>query len=312
MRILIGTILLLFFAFKVEGQQIPQYSHYVFNQFQLNPAVAGSKPCLDLRFGFRNQWAGYGDGPKTQFGSIHSAVGRKTEKSTSWHGMGVKFETDQAARFRQSMVALAYAYHFRMSREMYASLGFFVGFNQYKVDLTNALVLDPNDQVFDDIQQQNLLVPDVTPGFWMHNKNFFLGLSAKHIMGNTLLENNGEAKLRPHFNLTTGKAYKMSKTVNFIPSLRLGYVNSAPLAIDVNAFIDFDNVLALGIGYRNGDALIGMFKLNFMKFFSLGYAYDYTISNMSTISNSTHEVLLGIIACPGKSGGRHNKCAAYD
>jgi type IX secretion system PorP/SprF family membrane protein len=146
----------------------------------------------------------------------------------------------------------------------------------------------------------------------MHNENFFLGLSVKHIMGNTLLESNGEGKLRPHFNLTSGKAYEMNKKVNFIPSFRLGYVTAAPLAIDVNAFVDFDNVLALGLGYRNGDALVGMFKLNFLKHFSLGYAYDYTISDISTISTSTHEVLLGIIACPGKTGGRHNPCAAYD
>jgi len=317
MRIGLALLFFLVLQLSVRGQQTPQYSHYVFNQFQLNPAVAGSKPCLDLRFGFRNQWAGFGEGPKTQFGSIHSAVGRKSEKATNWHGLGVKFETDQAARFRQSMVAIAYAYHFQMSREMYASVGLFVGFNQYRLDLTNALVA-PNDPVLDEFQQNNLLVPDITPGFWMHNEDFFLGVSVKHIMGNTLLESTGdddvpaEAKLRPHFNLTSGKAYEMSKTVNFIPSLRVSYVSAAPLAFDVNAFVDFDNTLALGLGYRNGDALIGMFKLNFAKHFSLGYAYDFTISDMSTVSNSTHEVILGIIACPSKSGGRHTPCAAYD
>ena len=320
MRTIISAVLFILLIVEGLGQQAPQYSHYVFNQFQLNPAVAGSKPCLDLKFGFRNQWAGYPDGPKTQFGSIHSAVGKKSEKSKSWHGLGVKFESDQVARFRQSLVGVAYAYHWQMSRDMYASLGLFVGFNQYKVDLTGATVLDPNDVVFE-YETQNMLIPDITPGFWMHNENFFVGLSVKHLYGNVLLKQGGAidpndpgptAKLRPHFNFTTGKAYEMSKKVNFIPSLRLGYVNSAPLAIDVNAFVDFDQTLAIGLGYRNSDALIGMFKLNFAKFFSLGYAYDFTVSDMSKVSSSTHEVMLGITACPGKSGGRHNKCAAYD
>lgn len=315
MRAIISAVVLTFLVVVGLGQQVPQYSHYIFNQFQLNPAVAGSQPCLNLRFGFRNQWAGFPNGPKTQFGSVHGTLGKQSEKSKSWHGIGVKFETDQVARFRQSLVAVAYAYHWQMSREVYASLGIFAGFNQYKIDLTGLTFPTTEvDMVLVGLQGQNFIIPDITPGFWMHNENFFLGLSVKHITGNTLLKGDPAptGKLRPHFNFTTGKAYEMSKKVNFIPSFRMGYVNSAPLAIDVNAFVDFDQTLAIGLGYRNSDALIGMFKLNFAKFFSLGYAYDFTVSDMSKISTSTHEVMLGIKACPGKTGGRHNKCAAYD
>jgi type IX secretion system PorP/SprF family membrane protein len=198
---------------------------------------------------------------------------------------------------------------------MDASLGLFVGFNQFKVDLAGARQVGPDfgtpDPVLADQQSQNLLVPEVAPGFWMHNENFFFGVSVKHATGNTLLEN-GESKLLQHVNLSTGYAYKVGAKSHFIPSLRVGYVNAAPLAIDVNGMLDFNRKLALGVGYRNGDALVALMKFNFLNFFTLGYAYDMTLSPMKNAATNSHEVILAISACPGKGGGRTTPCAAYD
>ncbi|NND95320.1 MAG: type IX secretion system membrane protein PorP/SprF [Flavobacteriales bacterium] len=309
----LSIVFLLIIVSACQAQQVPQYSHYIFNQFQLNPAVAGTGECLDLRFGFRNQWAGFDEGPKTQFGSVSTRVGRS--KDGPKHAIGLKFETDQAARFSHSLVQLAYAYHFKLSRKMNASIGLFAGFNQFKVDLVGAQQVGPDlgtpDPILADQQSQNLLVPEVAPGFWMHNEQFFFGLSVKHLTGNTLLEN-GEAKLLQHVNLSTGYAYKVGAKSHFIPSLRVGYVSAAPLAIDVNGMFDFDRKLALGVGYRNGDALVALAKFNFLNFFTLGYAYDMTLSPMKNAATNTHEVILAISACPSKGGGGSVPCAAYD
>ncbi|NNC83885.1 MAG: type IX secretion system membrane protein PorP/SprF [Flavobacteriales bacterium] len=307
------TIGLMVWGASLIGQQIPQYSHYVFNQFQLNPAVAGTQECLELRFGFRNQWAGFNEGPKTQFGSVSTRVGRSKEGPK--HAVGLKFESDQAGRFSQSLVQLAYAYHFKMSRDMNASLGLFVGFNQFKVDLVGTTQVGPDlgqvDPVLADQQSQQLLVPEVAPGFWMHNERFFFGASIKHVVTNDILDN-GEAKLIRHANLSSGYAYKLGQNSHFIPSVRVSYANAAPLAIDVNGMLDFNRKLALGIGYRNGDALVGLMKFNFLNFFTLGYAYDMTLSPMKNASRNSHEVILAISACPGKTGGGFVPCAAYD
>lgn len=302
----------------LNAQQAPQYSHYVFNQFQLNPAVAGTKQCLDLRFGFRNQWTGFEDGPKTQFGSMNTRLGRSKKKGSPWHAIGIKFETDQAARFSQSLVQAAYAYHFKMGREMNASFGIFLGFNQYKVDLEGITQVGPNPSIQDpvllDASQKSFLFPEVSPGFWMHNKKFYLGLSVKHATGNPILNDNeaSEARLIQHLNFTTGYAYIIGQKTNFIPSLRVGYASGVPLGIDVNGMLDYDRRLALGLGYRNGDALIGLMKVNFLNYFTLGYAYDFTLSDAKALSGSTHEVILGISVCPGQTSGRYNPCAAYD
>ena len=70
---------LLFVAICLLGsaQQLAQYSQYVFNQFSVNPAVAGSKDCLDMRLGYRQQWVGLEGAPVTGWVSMHGVIRAK-------------------------------------------------------------------------------------------------------------------------------------------------------------------------------------------------------------------------------------------
>ena len=66
------------------AQQIAQYTQYVFNHFSVNPAVAGSKDCLDVRLGFRKQWIGFPGAPTTGWASLHGYIRpKRSEEHTS-------------------------------------------------------------------------------------------------------------------------------------------------------------------------------------------------------------------------------------
>ena len=168
------TISLFLFLLQGTAQQTPQYSHYLFNQFQINPAVAGTKQCLDMRFGYRTQWVGFEGAPRTGLASINGALGKPKRNGVS-HGIGVMFEADNTDPFSKTEFNLAYAFHFKMNREMRGSLGLFAGFTQYRLDLSTALVEDGSDPILIGGSSSNLLVPEVSPGFWMYNKKFYLG-----------------------------------------------------------------------------------------------------------------------------------------
>ena len=58
------------FFFNNYAQQAPQFSQYIFNYFAINPAMAGSQPCLNFSLGYRNQWVNLEGAPKTGFGSF--------------------------------------------------------------------------------------------------------------------------------------------------------------------------------------------------------------------------------------------------
>ena len=53
MRILAPLLLLA--CTPAWAQQTAQYTQNVFNMFAINPAVAGSKDCIDVRLGYRQQ-----------------------------------------------------------------------------------------------------------------------------------------------------------------------------------------------------------------------------------------------------------------
>ena len=59
------------------AQQLPQLSQYQFNDYIINPAVAGSRPFFELRSGHRTQWVGIQDAPRTFTLSGATPVGEK-------------------------------------------------------------------------------------------------------------------------------------------------------------------------------------------------------------------------------------------
>ena len=61
-------------ATQLRAQQIEQYTQYVFNHFSVNPAVAGSKDCIDVRLGFRKQWVGFPGAPTTGWATVQGTI----------------------------------------------------------------------------------------------------------------------------------------------------------------------------------------------------------------------------------------------
>lgn len=63
LSILICTILLV--PAGLLSQQLPHFTQFMFNDYVLNPAVAGTKDYYQVRSNSRFQWAGIVDAPQT-------------------------------------------------------------------------------------------------------------------------------------------------------------------------------------------------------------------------------------------------------
>lgn len=291
------TLACLLIATRLVGQQTAQYTQYVFNMFSLNPAVAGSKDCLDVRLGFRNQWVGFPGAPTTGWASLHGSIRKKGKPyRANRHGFGMVVEADNTGALGYTSFNLAYAYHIQMAKDYFMSLGLFAGVQQEKLDIGSVNVLNNNDPVLDG-RSSVLLYPNISPGIQIYSKTFWLGLTIHQALGNKFKDLGVDSRLNRQFFLTGGKRFRMSKYMSVVPSTLMKIAPGAPLALDVNVMLEYRRKVGLGVSYRNQDAVAFMIKVPFLKFFTLGYSYDVTTSRLRVASSNTHEIILGIYPC---------------
>ena len=67
-------------------------------------------------------------------------------------------------------------------------------------------------------------------------------------------------------------------------------VEGSPISLDTSINMLFNNKFETGLSYRWGDAVSAMFNVYVMPSVRLGYAYDYTLSNLGSFSSGSHEI----------------------
>src|SRR4030066_1126498 len=55
------TLFILLFSFRIVAQQLPRFSQYYFNEFLINPAIAGYDGRTIVNLSARKQWLGFSD-----------------------------------------------------------------------------------------------------------------------------------------------------------------------------------------------------------------------------------------------------------
>lgn len=293
-------------------QLLSQYTQYVFNHFSINPAVAGSKDCLDVRLGYRQQWLGMDGAPTTGWASLHGTLRQKGKPyQANKHGVGLFIEADEAGNWGYTRFLLAYAYHIQMSQDYYMSFGMFGGLQQMKFNVGEAFVLEPGDAALSG-RAAVLVAPEIVPGIWLYSRKAWAGLAIHQALGNDMGLGQ-DARLYRHVNLSGGYKYRLGRNTSLTPSILLKFAGGAPTALDLNAMVEWKRILALGAGYRGGDAVSLMMRIGFLEYFQLGYSYDITTSRLKVAGNNTHEIVLAITPCSKESQGRRMiSCPAFD
>lgn len=294
----------------LKAQQLPQSSHYMFNQFAYNPALAGIKSCIDIHTGARFQWVGLEGAPKTGF--LNVSVPIKTKKNNvlaPTHGVGLQAELDQIGPFGELEVQAAYAIHIRITRELKFSAGAFLGFKQLSMDANRASTIYPDPAVTNSAKK--FIFPDGSLGLWLHNKKFYAGLSYNQLFRNKWDKIGLTSRYTNHITLTGGYKIPLKKHFSFIPSVMMKFAFNTTPSIDLTAMVDYKNIISLGLTYRNEDALAVILKANILNYVFVAYSYDISTSKLKVINKGSHEISLGIYTCRSK-GKDTNECPVFE
>lgn len=282
----------------LRAQQASQYTQYVLNMFAINPAMAGSRECIDARLGVRRQWVDFEGAPTTGWATVHARLRTKGKPYRNhYHGLGMYMGSDQAGPLGSTVLQLAYAFHMKASRNGTLSMGFFAGVRQQRIDASRINTLLPGDPAVA-FSGAQMLYPDVAPGIQYATSAFWLGLSIHNALGNDMGDIGLDARLARQTMLTAGHRIKIDKRLSVVPSTLIKFGPGVPMALDLNLMFEYQRTLGLGVSYRNQDAIAAMIKVPLLKYFTLGYSYDLTTSRLRAAGANTHELVLAIYPCP--------------
>ena len=298
--LLVCITVLSFLSFKGFAQQQGQYSQYMMNYFLINPAVAGTEDYLDVRMGYRNQWAGLEGAPKNYYltahmplNKIHDRHDKKFHRKMTepYHVLGGMASGQTLGAIGTYTANLSYAFHLPLTLDWSMSGGISAGVMQYSLNQNKIQFVDN----LTDVAQTgyNKIKPNLNVGVWFYTSKFFGGLSSSQLF-ESKLGYTGDGKLQRHYYATAGYKFQLNKELGLVPSVLFKTVPGAAYQVDVNAKLRYLNLAWLGASYRYNDAIVLLIGANIKDRFEIGYSYDITTSALRAYSGGSHEIMLAI------------------
>lgn len=290
-------ILTLFFVVSISGitysQQMPQTTLYGFNMYGVNPAFAGNNNCTQLAISHLNQWVKVDGAPATSMVSVNTSLGER-------FGVGGQLLIDKIGMLQQfsGMGTISYGMRFGEHR---LRCGLSLGYNQYRLNPSSAIVFDPLDPIVNSGNQAaGAFNTDL--GLLYTFENLELAASTKqliHSYSNFGIANSQGYGLRRHFTGYAGYNINVNSNWSLKPSVFLKGINHV-LQADINTSATYKNFLNVGIGLRTQVGLIGRVGITLKDKFTFGYAYEAPMANMASYSAGSHELIMTMQLCKQK------------
>jgi type IX secretion system PorP/SprF family membrane protein len=280
-------IILILMSNKIFAQQDPMYTMYMFDKMLINPAYAGSSNWMVGTLKYREQFIGFKDNPVTETLNFHTPVQKKHI------GVGFKIINDKTAILNNLNISLFYSYHLNFAGGK-LSIGFEGGIFDRRIDYSKLILTNSGDNSLP-LVVMNSTVPDASGGIYYQKKQFYIGYSYSHIIQknfNYKTVNDSRSHLYSHMYLLMGNIFDVSDKWSFEPSMLVKYQAAAPVQLDANLLLTYNDRVAVGVQYRTGDALAAVLKINILENLRIAYSYDMTISHLSKYSRGAHEIII--------------------
>ncbi|WP_406683382.1 type IX secretion system membrane protein PorP/SprF [Seonamhaeicola sp. MEBiC1930] len=284
-RVSVITMLLALFITSVSNaQQDPQYTDYMFNTLTVNSAYAGSRGHLTVTGLNRTQWVGLDGAPETQSFSVDSPVGKNV-------GLGFSIVNDRVGPSDEFFFDANFSYTIHLNDESKLSFGIKGGGRMLNVDFTKG-TYQQQEGIFQNIN--NKFLATIGAGVYWHNEDAYVGLSVPNFLTDEHYDEvqDAVAAERLHYFLIGGKVFDLSPKVKFKPAFLGKFVIGAPIIVDLSANFLFSDTLRLGAAYRWDDSVSGLIGLQITPQLMVGYAYDFTTTELQNFNNGTHEIML--------------------
>ena len=241
-------------------------------------------------------------------------------ESKSWFGVGGKIVSDQTGPTGWGSYMVSGTYNMALIKPkgsgiytkggLRMSAGMFLGVQQYSLNWGQLNFADAEPLQSNKPSTEYNFKPDATLGAWFYNDFLFFGISMDHVFGNKLTLPIPDAvekdkltdypTLARHTYITGGINYEITEQLTWSPSVLFKYTPNAPLSVDLNNRITYENSYWGGITYRHLDALSLAVGAIITYNYEIAYSYDYTYTDIraSGGATATHEITIGYRIAP--------------
>jgi type IX secretion system PorP/SprF family membrane protein len=286
MRTKILIFALMLTCYSGFAQQDAQYTQYMYNTININPAYAGSRGVMSVFGLHRTQWVGLDGAPTTNTFSLNTPI------NNSNLGVGFSLVNDRIGPTSDNTISADISYTVTMNEVYKLSFGVKASGNIFNLDtdkLDPAQANDPNLQNFN-----NEFSPNFGAGVYLHSDKLYLGLSVPNFLQDSKYNDNEVAVFqeRMNFYFIGGYVFDVSPSIKFKPAFLTKMVTGSPLQVDASAnFLFFDKFM-LGGAYRWDAAVSALAGFQVTDGLFIGYSYDMETTQLRRYNSGSHEVFL--------------------
>lgn len=285
MKTRILLFVLMFTGVSSYAQQDAQFTQYMYNTININPAYAGSRGALSMFALHRTQWVGLDGAPVTNTVSVNTPI------NESNLGLGVSLINDKIGPTTENTISADLSYTMQTSQTWKLSFGIKATANLFDLDDSK---LNPVDATDPSLQDFNKFSPNIGAGMYLHSDNAYVGISVPNFIESNRYDDNEVAifKERISYYLIAGYVFNLNDYVKFKPAMLTKMIEGAPLQVDVSGNFMIHDRLMLGVSYRWSASLSAMVGFQITDGLYIGYGYDRETTHLNNYNSGSHEIYL--------------------
>lgn len=285
-------LVLLLLSGSIYAQQDAQFTQYMYNTININPAYAGSRESMSVFVLHRAQWVGLDGAPVTSTASINTPI------EGSNIGLGLSIINDKIGPSDETNVAVDFSYSINTSDRYKLSFGLKATANLLNIDFNKLNQYDSGDNIFTS-NVDNRFSPNIGVGLYYHSDDTYIGISAPNLLETKHFDryagvgsNTHIATEKIHYYLIAGHVFDLSANVKFKPSMLTKMVQGAPLQVDLSGNFLINQKFVAGVAYRWSAAVSAMVGFQVSDSWFIGYGYDLETTKLANYNSGSHEIFL--------------------
>jgi type IX secretion system PorP/SprF family membrane protein len=289
------SIAFLFFVVIIPGgisQQDPLSSHYMFNTLTYNPGFAGTSGMICATALTRQQWVGFRGAPSTTLFNITAPVNPFKIRS----GVGLLVESDNVGFDKDISISGSYSLLFDVGAGT-LGIGFSIGMLNKTIDPewfipSGESHVPPSGDPLIPENKESFIALDAGAGVYYRTEKYYAGISVTHINQPDIKFSKGTPYISRHYYFTAGYSLTLpDPSLEFLPSF-FAFSDGKIVLLNATTLIRYNKKVWGGVSFRAGDALIGMIGFELFNGIRVGYAYDFTMSDIRKSSSGSHEFMV--------------------